>query len=211
MTKKGVYIMENSKKENGGLVNILTDRVAKIVKNIQENEKLDLSLATMAEMTDRELLSAVLDMQISTTNQNPKLIKKLKRQRVGHQKFLDFISKNNGWCSQSEYAEILGVSRQTINNRIAQNTLLAITVNGKKVIPLFQINEKTGGEVDGMSKINKILLEKQEMGVSSSCSFWLGKLNNQDFETRKEGLISGNIEYIERIQKAANLAGEMGK
>lgn len=211
MTKKGVYIMENSKKENGGLVNILTDRVAKIVKNIQENEKLDLSLATMAEMTDRELLSAVLDMQISTTNQNPKLIKKLKRQRVGHQKFLDFISKNNGWCSQSEYAEILGVSRQTINNRIAQNTLLAITVNGKKVIPLFQINEKTGGEVDGMSKINKILLEKQEMGVSSSCSFWLGKLNNQDFETRKEGLISGNIEYIKRIQKAANLAGEMGK
>lgn len=203
--------MENSKKENGGLVNILTDRVAKIVKNIQENEKLDLSLATMAEMTDRELLSAVLDMQISTTNQNPKLIKKLKRQRVGHQKFLDFISKNNGWCSQSEYAEILGVSRQTINNRIAQNTLLAITVNGKKVIPLFQINEKTGGEVDGMSKINKILLEKQEMGVSSSCSFWLGKLNNQDFETRKEGLISGNIEYIKRIQKAANLAGEMGK
>lgn len=203
--------MENSKKENDSIVSVLTDRVAKIVNNIQENDKLDLSVATMATMTDSELLNAILECQISTTNQSPKLIKKLKRQINGRRKFLDFISKNGGWCSQSEYAEMLGVSRQTISNRIANNSLLAITVNGKKVIPLFQIDLKTGKEIEKMSKINKILLEKQQMGVSSSCSFWLGKIQNQDFETRKDGLMSGQSDVFDLIERAANLAGEMGK
>lgn len=203
--------MTKSKDDKNSVVEILNSRVSAIVANMQANDKLALSLEKVASLTDQELLSALLDVQIGMSNSNEKLIKKLKRQKEGQQKFLDYISRNGGWCSQTEYAEILGVSRQTVSNRISNGSLLAITVNGKKVVPLFQIDENTAKEIPILSKVNKILLNQQEIGVSSACTFWLMKIDDI-FDTRREYVImADNEKMFDRVIRSASLCGEMGK
>lgn len=206
--------MTESKTNKSSVVEILEARISAILKNIEANKMLDISSTSLASMTDSELLSALFDMHANTANNNPKLIKMLKRTNKGKKKFLDYISKNGGWCSQSEYAEILGVSRQTINNRITQNSLLAIEVNGKKQVPLFQIDENTATEVEGLSRINKILLERQEVGVAMACTFWLSSCNFKGFHQRRRDHIINHENSAQAANEVANDActvGEMGR
>jgi predicted transcriptional regulator len=203
--------MTKSKDDKNSVVEILNGRISAIVANMQANDKLDISLEKMASLTDQELLSVLLDVQIGISNSNERLIKKLKRQKEGQQKFLDYISRNGGWCTQMEYAEILGVSRQAVSNRISNGSLLAITVNGKKVVPLFQVDENTAKEIPILSKVNKILLNQQEIGVSSACTFWLMDIDGM-FDNRREYVIMADSESMfDRVIHSASLCGEMGK
>lgn len=75
--------MTKSKTNKSSVVEILEARISAILKNIEANKMLDISSTSLASMTDSELLSALFDMHANTANNNPKLIKMLKRTNKG--------------------------------------------------------------------------------------------------------------------------------
>lgn len=99
------------------------------------------SLTRALKMTDSELVKLMFETQLDRVS---KMSARDKR-RISHLndsavRFAERLNDLGGTCRASKAAEILGVSRQTINNRLKANKLLAVKAGGEFKFPLFQFD-----------------------------------------------------------------------
>jgi len=121
-----IAIMERMKELSAELVDMLADN-----KN----------LTRALRMTDSELVKLMFETQLDRTSE----MSAREKRRLTHLndsavKFAERLNELGGTCRASKAAEILGVKRQTINNRLKSNKLLAVKVGGEYKFPLFQFD-----------------------------------------------------------------------
>ncbi|CAH7201919.1 hypothetical protein [Vibrio alginolyticus] len=203
----------NETKTNEILEETLSQRLSSITRNITSRSN-SLSMKDVAKLTDSELLKTLLFEQFKLEGLSEKELKKHARQIDGQKKFLEYINRHGGTMKQTDYANLLGVTRQAIYNRIKNGSLIAITDGNDRVIPLFQYDSATSAEVIGLTTINKALGER-EIGNSSMCTFWLSKRsslqNHEEPFSPIDYLSTHGEEGVNKILKMARLLGEMGR
>ncbi|UKA04861.1 hypothetical protein [Photobacterium damselae] len=125
--------------------------------------------------------------------------------KKGHVKYLEFLSRNGGWATFDKYAVLLGVSRKVIEEKVKAQELITVLVNDCVCIPLFQYDDVRKAELYGVSTINKILLNKRDLGYSAASTWWLS-----GSVSRRTLLIKGgeSLPVYNNLISQAELVGE---
>ena len=114
------------------------------------------NLTNALEMTDNELARLIFETQLERASEvSPREQRQIARLNEGAIKFSEQLKALGGTCRASQAAKILGVKRQTINNRLKANKLLAVKVGGEYRLPIFQFD---GNQlIDGLDEILVLL------------------------------------------------------
>lgn len=131
-------------------------RLSHLTKELVETLAEKKSLTSALEMTDNELAKLMFETQLERTSSlSPREQRKLARLNEGAIKFSEHLKALGGTCRASQAAEILGVKRQTINNRLKAHKLLSVKVGGESRFPRFQFD---GSQlVEGLDEILPLL------------------------------------------------------
>ncbi|WP_338885651.1 DNA-binding protein [Xenorhabdus sp. TH1] len=130
------------------LVNLSVELIAKIAEKKQ--------LTSARNMTDNELAKLFFETQLDRTSEmSPREQRRISHLNESAIKFSERLKNLGGTCRASKAAEILGVKRQTINNRLKANKLLAVKTGGEHKFPLFQFDENR--VVDGLEEVLVLL------------------------------------------------------
>lgn len=110
------------------------------------------NLTRALRMTDSELVRLMFETQLDRTSE----MSSRDRRRINHLndsavRFAERLNELGGTCRAGKAADILGVKRQTINNRLKANKLLAVKVGGEYKFPLFQFDGSR--LLDGLEEI----------------------------------------------------------
>ncbi|HDY8182906.1 TPA: hypothetical protein RQL23_004307 [Vibrio vulnificus] len=188
----------------------LLKRMATILHELEQNDALDLSTSDALTLTDQGLLEHILNAHTQNLHHDPKVIKKLKRQRAGQKKFIEYIERHGGAVKQTEFAKLAGVSRQSLNGKIKNELVITLNSGSTPLVPVFQIDENTTKLLFGLEKVNAELATK-ELGTSSLCTFWLstrtrfGGLSARDYLKANP-----NNDALNKVLFLACSEGEMG-
>ncbi|MEZ9210238.1 hypothetical protein AB6E95_22360 [Vibrio splendidus] len=188
----------------------LLKRVANILQELELSHALELSTSDALTLSDQGLLEHILNAHTQNLHHDPKVLKKLKRQRAGQKKFIEYIERHGGAVKQTEFAKLAGLSRQSLNGKIKNE--LVITLNGGATpqVPVFQIDENTAKILFGLEKVNAELASK-ELGSSSVCTFWLNTRSRFEGLSARDYLQANpNKEALEKVLFIARREGEMG-
>ncbi|MEG3135141.1 helix-turn-helix domain-containing protein [Rouxiella sp. T17] len=131
-------------------------RVANITGEIVETLANKKRLSSALNLTDIELIRLMFETQIERTSEvSPRELRKIAILNEGAIQFAEHLKGLGGTCRASRAAEILGVKRQTINNRVKAGKLLAIKSGGESLIPLFQFdgNKVVAGLEEVLAKL----------------------------------------------------------
>lgn len=110
---------------------------AELVASLTEKK----SLTRALRMTDSELVQLMFETQLDRTSEmSPRDKRRISHLNDSAVRFAERLNVLGGTCRASKAAEILGVKRQTINNRLKANKLLAVKVGGEYKFPLFQFD-----------------------------------------------------------------------
>ncbi|HCH50051.1 MAG TPA: DNA-binding protein [Proteus sp.] len=127
-------------------------RIANLTEEIVNQLVKDKCLTNALKMTDNELTKLMFETQLERTCAiSAREKRKITRLNEGAIKFAEQLKALGGTCRASQAAEILGVKRQTINNRLKANKLLAVKVGGEYRLPIFQFDGNR--LVDGLEEI----------------------------------------------------------
>ncbi|MGN5005799.1 helix-turn-helix domain-containing protein [Aeromonas sp. 96A] len=152
-----------------------------------------------AALPDEQLLSELfLTLATHRTMVSKRDLRKQVQRLQADKYFLDTIKDNGGLYKAGEVANIMGVSRQTINNQRSSEKLIAIKKGGEYLYPAFQFNDS--GKLNGLDEI----LEKLKgLGTVTKCSFLTMKIDFNDMcispiDILKLGLDGDYLSYILR-------------
>ncbi|RWX52895.1 hypothetical protein [Photobacterium chitinilyticum] len=188
----------------------LLKRVANILQELELNHALELSTSDALSLSDQGLLEFILNAHTQNLHHDPKVIKKLKRQRAGQKKFIEYIERFGGVVKQSEFAKLAGLSRQSINGKIKDELIITINSGPTPQVPVFQIDEKTTKLLFGLEKVNAELASK-ELGTSAMCTFWLNTRSRLEGLSVRDYLqVNPNKDALEKVLFIACREGEMG-
>ena len=155
------------------LTKAITKRFEKILENLIQDNAFPFTNEEVIEATDHDLLYALTIAHAGNSITNERRLKQAQRKIKGTIAFLNHIEQHGGVVTQQEMACALGVTVQSINNRIRGNELLTVnTANNKRVLPLFQFMPNTLDPIPGLKMINKILIEKHLTGNVAAISYW---------------------------------------
>jgi len=130
------------------LSNLSVELVAKLAEKKQ--------LSSARNMTDNELAKLFFETQLDRTSEmSPREQRKITHLNESMIKFAERLKRLGGTCRASKAAEILGVKRQTINNRLKAHKLLAVQIGGESKFPLFQFDGNR--MVDGLEEVLSLL------------------------------------------------------
>ncbi len=147
--------------------------------------------ALLAFMADADVLAAVAGADPLM----PARVRGLKRRQ-------EMVAEAGGLLSTSESAALLGISRQAVEKRIRNGTLLGVRTGSRNAVPAFQI--KDGALLDGLSRV----LRKMSIGDPwMRLDFFLTADPRLDGRTPVEALAAGDIAGTERVARAF---GEQG-
>ncbi|HIF9529835.1 TPA: hypothetical protein ACX6S4_002215 [Photobacterium damselae] len=188
----------------------LLKRVATILHELEQNDALDLSASDALTLSDQGLLEHILNAHTQNLHRDPKIIKKLKRQRAGQKKFIEYIERHGGAVKQTEFAKLAGLSRQSLNGKIKNELVITLNSGSTPLVPIFQIDENTTKLLFGLEKVNAELASK-ELGSSSVCTFWLNSRSRFDGLSARDYLQANSTkEALEEVLFIARREGEMG-
>lgn len=188
----------------------LLKRVANILQELELNHALELSTSDALTLSDQGLLEHILNAHTQNLHHDPKVLKKLKRQRAGQKKFIEYIEKHGGAVKQTEFAKLAGLSRQSLNGKIKNELIITLNGGATPQVPVFQIDENTTKILFGLEKVNAELASK-ELGSSSICTFWLSARSRFDGLSARDYLQANpNKDALEKVLFIAHREGEMG-
>ncbi|EGR2303157.1 hypothetical protein D0814_23650 [Vibrio parahaemolyticus] len=188
----------------------LLKRVATILHELEQNDALELSTSDALTLTDQGLLEYILNVHTQNLHHDPKIIKKLKRQRAGQKKFIEYIERHGGAVKQTEFAKLAGLSRQSLNGKIKNELVITLNSGSTPLVPVFQIDENTTKLLFGLEKVNAELASK-ELGSSSVCTFWLNARSRFGGLSARDYLqANSNKDALEEVLFIARREGEMG-
>lgn len=188
----------------------LLKRVATILQELELNNALELSTSDALTLSDQGLLEHILNAHTQNLHHDQKVLKKLKRQRAGQKKFIEYIEKHGGAIKQTEFAKLAGVSRQSLNGKIKNELVITLNSGSTPQVPVFQIDENTTKILFGLEKVNAELVSK-ELGSSSICTFWLSSRSRFEGLSARDYLQANpNREALEKVLFIARREGDMG-
>ncbi|MUI55160.1 hypothetical protein [Aliivibrio fischeri] len=188
----------------------LLKRVANILQELELNHALELSTSDALTLSDQGLLEHILNVHTQNLHHDPKVLKKLKRQRAGQKKFIEYIEKHGGAVKQTEFAKLAGLSRQSLNGKIKNELIITLNGGATPQVPVFQIDENTTKILFGLEKVNAELVSK-ELGSSSICTFWLSSRSRFEGLSARDYLQANpNKEALEKVLFIARREGDMG-
>ena len=188
----------------------LLKRVSQILQELELNDALELSASEALSLSDQGVLEHILNAHTQHLHKDPKVIKKLKRQRADQKKFIEYIERHGGAVKQTEFAKLAGLSRQGLNGKTKSEFIITINSGTTPQVPLFQIDENTTKILFGLEKVNAELATK-DLGSSSLCSFWLSARSRFDGVSARDYLQANpNKEALEEVLFLARREGEMG-
>jgi hypothetical protein len=116
------------------------------------------------------------------------------------------LKRLGGTCRASKAADILGVKRQTINNRLKAKKLLAVQVGGESKFPTFQFDGNR--MVDGLEEVLLLLGDFSPVTKTSFLTamyFFDDEENLNIIDALKKYGTAG--EHMKEIRKQAALFG----
>ncbi|MFH8136288.1 DNA-binding protein [Pantoea osteomyelitidis] len=138
--------------EQAAIIERMNMLSAELVVSLTENKNLSRALS----MTDSELVRLMFETQLDRVSEmSPREKRRIAHLNDSAIRFAERLNALGGTCRASRAAEILGVKRQTINNRLKANRLLAVKTGGESRFPLFQFD---GNKlVDGIEEVLDLL------------------------------------------------------
>jgi len=105
---------------------------------------------------DSELVRLMFETQVDRVSEmSPREKRRIAHLNDGAIRFAERLNALSGTCWASRAAEILGVKRQTRDNRLKANRLLAVKTGAESRFPLFQLD---GNKlVDGIEDVLDLL------------------------------------------------------
>lgn len=187
-----------TEKLNGDAIALaVTTRVLNLVNEV--SDELKSQSERFAALPDEQLLSELfLTLAIHRTMVSQRQLRKQAQRLKAENYFLDTIKENGGLYKAGEVANIMGVSRQTINNQRLSEKLIAIKKGGEYLYPAFQFSDT--GKLNGLDNV----LEKLKgLGTVTKCSFLTMKIDFNDkcvspIDVLKLGLDGDYLSYIIR-------------
>lgn len=187
-----------TEKLNGDAIALaVTTRVLNLVNEV--SDELKSQSERFAALPDEQLLSELfLTLATHRTMVSQRQLRKQDQRLKAEKYFLDTIKENGGLYKAGEVANIMGVSRQTINNQRLSEKLIAIKKGGEYLYPAFQFSDT--GKLNGLDNV----LEKLKgLGTVTKCSFLTMKIDFNDkcvspIDVLKLGLDGDYLSYIIR-------------
>lgn len=181
------------------LSNLAVELVAKLAEKKQ--------LTTARNMTDNELAKLFFETQLDRASEiSPREKRKMDHLNKGAIKFAERLKRLGGTCRASTAASILGVKRQTINNRLKANKLLAVQVGGESKFPTFQFDGNR--VIDGLEEVLLLLGDFSPITKTSFLTamyFFDDEENLNVIDALKKYGTTG--EHMKEIRKQATLFG----
>ena len=197
----------------------LYKRIQGILRGLEMDDALTITTNEASALTDHELLEQLVSIHTHHTFRDQKLVKRLEQKRQGRKAFMIFLGRFGGCEKQTKYAQLSGHTRQNIHNQIKKGMLIAINEGSVPVIPVFQLDGSSGGEINGLTAVNQVLTS---LGLSSAmkCTFWLNEHPGLDGLSPREYLLrshSGNLssekdthEALDCVLSLAHRVGRQG-
>lgn len=155
----------------------------------------DKHLGKVLNSTDTELARIIFESQIERNSEmSPRELRRISALNEGTEKFSNRLKELGGTCRASVAADILGVKRQTVNNRQKANKLLSIKIGEETRFPIFQFDGKQ--VTDG---VEEILAELGDISDVTKISFFTGLKFFGD----------ENINVIEALKKYGSDSSQM--
>ncbi|MEG3130859.1 helix-turn-helix domain-containing protein [Pantoea cypripedii] len=182
-------------------------RIANLSVELIEKLTEKKSLTSALNMTDNELAKLIFETQLDRASEmSPREKRRIAHLNDSSVKFAERLNALGGACRASKAAEILGVKRQTINNRLKANKLLAVKSGGEYKFPLFQFD---GNQV--VVGVEEVLALLGDISAITKTSF----LTAMYFFEKEDGLnvidalkkYGNSGEHMNEIRRQAKLFG----
>jgi len=181
----------------------LSNLAVELVSKLAEKKQ----LTTARNMTDNELAKLFFETQLDRSSEmSPREKRKMDHLNESAVKFAERLKILGGTCRASKAADILGVKRQTINNRLKAKKLLAVQVGGESKFPTFQFDGNR--MVDGLEEVLLLLGDFSPVTKTSFLTamyFFDDEENLNVIDALKQYGTAG--EHMKEIRKQAALFG----
>ncbi|WP_369988702.1 hypothetical protein [Pseudomonas xanthosomatis] len=144
-------------------------RLLKLLSQVVEAWGKDDSLSQTAAMTDAELLSRFVESSAIAGSLDARQQRSLARRAQARVRFLAEFSNFGGLYKVGQVASLTGWSRQTVNNHIKLEKLIAIKEGNDNYVPAFQFDQH--GKLYGLEAVLELF---KGMSTEAKCSFLLG-------------------------------------
>lgn len=177
-------------------------RLLKLMTSVVESWDKEHFVENTASLTDYELLAKFAVRGAADGSLNSREQRKISRRVAARVKFIGKLKEFGGVYKSKSAGEVLGVSRQTINNHISAGKIIAIKEGNDYLIPGFQFDEK--GKIPHLEEILGIL---KGASPEAKCTFFLNPLEMMDgsdplpYEVLKRGASEEELRVIKRDAK----------
>lgn len=174
-------------------------RLLKLITQVLDQWKQDDLLEDTVALTDAELLKKLAVSGAVVSAMDSREQRKLERRVAARVEFLANLKDFGGIFKVKKVSEILGVSRQTINNHIAAGRLIAIKEGNDYLIPGFQFAET--GKLNHLEEILQLL---HSASAEAKCTFFLNPIllsegrQELPYEILKNGCTKEELFLIKR-------------
>jgi hypothetical protein len=126
----------------------------------------------LSGLTDSELLMAIATTHAKASVLHTREGRKLLRRSEARIKFLESLEQFGGLLKTKAVAELLGMTRQSVNNHVAKGTLISVGDGHDHLFPAFQFTDK--GKIPYLEEvISRLRPASPEM----ICSFFLNPIS----------------------------------
>lgn len=199
-----ITAVRESRIKDSSLKAALTTRLNGLISNTFDNQELVL----IASLNDIELAQyfyqKILDNHAEIS---PREKRKLKKRAEAERSFFEDLEKLGGVLKAKDVADLLGVKRQTVNNRLKSNKLVAVRRGGDYVYPAFQF--KDGNTLPFFEMLNELLPENFD--AIARISFFICNINDggKDNSSPLNLLNKNNLtdSELSRLKRNASLQG----
>ncbi|MCE3028968.1 helix-turn-helix domain-containing protein [Salinicola sp. DM10] len=177
-------------------------RLLKIMTSVVESWDKEHFVEDTSSLTDYELLAKFVIRGAEDSPSSSREKRKVSRRIAARARFIGKINEICGLYKAKQAADIMGVSRQTVHNHIANRKLVAIKEGNDNLIPGFQFDEK--GKIPHLEEVIGIL---KNVSQEAKCSFFLNPIHMKDgsepllYEVLKRGAKEEEMEIIKREAK----------
>jgi DNA-binding transcriptional MerR regulator len=156
------------------LLGIVSARVLGLItESIEQYKHKPKDTEKLVTLTDEQLLSEIIiKLSSKRASVSERQLRKQEKRIKAQQSFFAKLSAFGGTYKAGEVAQLLGVSRQTINNQRSNGKLLSLKDGNDYIFPAFQFTEDSK-----LLGFEGVLKELKNVGDVSRCTFFLNKID----------------------------------
>lgn len=184
----------------------LLDRMMNIWEETTKQVAEDRELSRALSMSDNELMQFFYEKQLERSTQiTERELRRVRNLNDGTRKFTERLKELGGTQKSGAVAKRLETTRQTVNNRLKANKLLAVKPGSEYLFPVFQFsgNQIVAGFEDVLAWLG------EDLSPVTKVSFFTGMyFFGEDGPNVIDALKSENAdEYMDEIKRQASKFG----